>query len=735
MNQQHVTANSGAKKAQAKPQAFFQPKLTVNEPGDVYEQEADAMADRVMRMTGANAGGDAFFKPSYVIQRKCQACEEEEQQVQRKESGAGETQAAPDIDSYVSSLGSSGQPIPETSRHFFESRFGQDFSGVRLHTDAVAAKSAQSINALAYTTGNNIVFNSGQYSPGSPEGQRLMAHELTHVVQQTGTVQRKHLSFEMEDIALTGATAEEKVKNWMKDNIALIDAAESKWSIDRRAIAGAIAWEALENPLNISLRAVGLGKVHVKENRFSEGNPVSKQVEDRGYLPKQSLDDRRDLLRTPAGAIDYIGAIMKAFADTAATAGYNVKCQPAILCTFYNGFDLPKAEALFKTKKYPTPLSPSPDMMGHWVDTNIPYLEDCVGKTGLCYPGDFPTPAPGNNKNVAAKLAGAPNVAAFTSAGGNTLMTKAGKLPALSRAPVGLISRDDAADPWDDIAKDVFGKADYAAYKADISKNSGSFFGMPLSNCHQKMIDKFAVVEADLKKSQPAGYKPPKISDIFRNHKSMHGWGMAVDFDVLKNPYVLNEGSDVKLNKQLPEVYDRIADFMLGKEKSAVNQIKKGRGAFGGKVDNVYDQLQQESDAMKQYFGFLDKGDDELDKFITDTWVPNHAGPPQAAADVRKIIISDYKQLGGQYGTDPKLAAPPGEDRPFAPISGGGAGDPKTGFLNLDKAFVMAMTNAGFAWGAIDIPGQSGDIQHFDMRIDGDVGQKVMNKLYAIKKK
>jgi hypothetical protein len=265
---------------------------------------------------------------------------------------------------------------------------------------------------------------------------------------------------------------------------------------------------------------------------------------------------------------------------------------------------------------------------------------------------------------------------------------------------------------------------------ADLGKNSGTFFGQPLAMCHQKMIDKFAVVEADLKKNQPAGYQPPKISDIFRNHKSMHGWGMAVDFDVLKNPYVLNEGTDVKLNKELPPVYDRIADFMLGKSPSAVNKIKQGRSAFGGKVENVYDQLKEESDAMQRYFAFLDKSDDELDKFITSEWVPKHTGPPQSAADIRKIIIDDYKKLGGKIGTDPKLAAPPGEDRPFAPTSGGGAGDPKTGFLNLDKAFVLAMTNAGFAWGAIDIPGQSGDIQHFDMRKDGDIGQQVINRLY-----
>lgn len=145
------------------------------------------MADRVMRMTDPTMNGNAFFKPSLTtVQRKCQHCGEEEK-LHRKESSGAEVQGSNELDSYVGSLGSSGQALPESSRQFYEPRFGQDFSKVRIHTDSVAAKSAQSINALAYTTGNNIVFNSGQYSPESESGKKLMAHELTHVVQQKGS--------------------------------------------------------------------------------------------------------------------------------------------------------------------------------------------------------------------------------------------------------------------------------------------------------------------------------------------------------------------------------------------------------------------------------------------------------------------------------------------------------------------------------------------------------------------
>ncbi|WP_419698358.1 eCIS core domain-containing protein [Mucilaginibacter sp. NFX135] len=176
--------------------SFFQPKLSVNQPNDVYEQEADAMANQVMRMVDPAQNETSFFKPAENIQRKCGHCDEE-QNVHRKERSGSEAQGGNDLNNYIGSLGSSGQALPDSSRSFFEPRFGHYFSNVRIHTDSIAAKSADSINALAYTTGNNIVFNSGQYSPESDNGKKLMAHELTHVLQQTQNgqqIQRKPLT-------------------------------------------------------------------------------------------------------------------------------------------------------------------------------------------------------------------------------------------------------------------------------------------------------------------------------------------------------------------------------------------------------------------------------------------------------------------------------------------------------------------------------------------------------------
>lgn len=169
---------------------FFKPsniqtKLTVNQPGDVYEQEADAVADKVMRMAEPGIQNQGFFSPG--IQRKCSHCLEEEKKAHRKESSTADVAPA-QTESYLTGL-SGGRMLSESERSFFEPRFNADFSQVKIHTDTTAAQSAQSINSLAYTSGNHIVFNTGQYQPETQSGRRLMAHELTHVIQQNGRVQ------------------------------------------------------------------------------------------------------------------------------------------------------------------------------------------------------------------------------------------------------------------------------------------------------------------------------------------------------------------------------------------------------------------------------------------------------------------------------------------------------------------------------------------------------------------
>lgn len=239
-----------------------QAKLTVNTPGDKYEQEADRVADQVMRMTSAAAGDpphiqrattscseklesaniqrtcascsaelgsgeiqrtcsgcDAELEPvdsasvprnensltslesgSAAVQRMCNECEEEtdtalknpalenddEEKVMLKAGDAETTRPAPPAieSSALNILAGGGQPLPLSTRRFFEDRMARDFSAVRVHADARADELARSVNALAFTHANHLVFRLGAYRPDTSAGRHLLAHELAHTIQQ-----------------------------------------------------------------------------------------------------------------------------------------------------------------------------------------------------------------------------------------------------------------------------------------------------------------------------------------------------------------------------------------------------------------------------------------------------------------------------------------------------------------------------------------------------------------------
>jgi hypothetical protein len=163
------------------------PEFVVNKAGDQYEQEADRVAERVMRMPESVPRTSS--SGSSVLQRKCAECTEEEEKnnaLARKESGASDSvagSAAPPIVHEV--LRSPGQPLDAATRAFFEPRFGHDFSNVRIHTDGQAAASARAVNALAYTAGQHVVFEARAYRHETDAGRKLLAHELTHTIQQS----------------------------------------------------------------------------------------------------------------------------------------------------------------------------------------------------------------------------------------------------------------------------------------------------------------------------------------------------------------------------------------------------------------------------------------------------------------------------------------------------------------------------------------------------------------------
>jgi hypothetical protein len=161
-----------------------QAKLKVGAVNDPLEHEADRVADQVMRMPAPEV---APTSAPPRISRKCDACEEEKLQMKEAgpQSAVGEAPG-----SVHEALSSPGQPLDAATRAYFEPRFGQDFSNVRVHTGGTAEQSARGLNAQGYTVGHNIVFGAGRFAPGTHEGQQLLAHELTHVVQQTAAYRR-----------------------------------------------------------------------------------------------------------------------------------------------------------------------------------------------------------------------------------------------------------------------------------------------------------------------------------------------------------------------------------------------------------------------------------------------------------------------------------------------------------------------------------------------------------------
>ncbi len=168
----------------------LQRKLAIGQANDPLEHEADRVAERVMRMPAAPVSATPVSATSGPVQlaRKCAACEAEEHEIQRAATpGASQASAssagqAPGIVHDV--LRAPGQRLDAGTRSFFEPRFGQDFSRVRIHAEDRAAASAAAVQARAFTVGEHVVFGRGEYAPASPGGRMLLAHELAHVVQQ-----------------------------------------------------------------------------------------------------------------------------------------------------------------------------------------------------------------------------------------------------------------------------------------------------------------------------------------------------------------------------------------------------------------------------------------------------------------------------------------------------------------------------------------------------------------------
>jgi len=166
-----------------------QAKLTVGQPGDAYEQEADRVAEQVMRIAAPEPAVETEAQPETVVQRNCSTCGAEDELISRKEDRkANNIEPSSGLESRLTSSKGGGSSLPDEVRAFMEPRFGADFSQVRVHTDSEAVQMNRELGAQAFAHGSDIYYGAGK----SPSISELTAHELTHVVQQTDKVQPLH---------------------------------------------------------------------------------------------------------------------------------------------------------------------------------------------------------------------------------------------------------------------------------------------------------------------------------------------------------------------------------------------------------------------------------------------------------------------------------------------------------------------------------------------------------------
>ncbi len=201
---QHTTGGGecetcrGREELPAPAQTLIRPKLTVSHPADVQEEEADRVAEAVLDGRAGPGGAVPWWSPRAHSEpdrpARRQADEErdeddeDDERIPRSAQPGGPPTVTRDDEARLDALEGSGEPLPEATRSFFESRFGRDLAAVRLHSDPGAVGLATRFHAHAFTRGQHIFFAPGRYQPDTPAGRRLLAHELTHTLQDRDAV-------------------------------------------------------------------------------------------------------------------------------------------------------------------------------------------------------------------------------------------------------------------------------------------------------------------------------------------------------------------------------------------------------------------------------------------------------------------------------------------------------------------------------------------------------------------
>ncbi len=256
-----------------------QASLRVNEPGDVYEQEADRVAETVMR-SASDTDGEApgLIAPAQAIQRASD------------EAGVA---VSPEVEAGIGQMQGGGQPLPAGERSFFEGRFGHSFADVRIHSDSRADQLSRSINAEAFTVGQDIAFSSDAYAPGTSEGRGLLAHELTHVVQQGAAgpapaVQRRETAEANgpEPVTQSKAAFIASYKVWLEERYTEVEALQGNEKLER--VRGLLA--------QVEQISADLIADTVPEIDQLPTSPSAQDSGQRGYVPPQLIAVVRKLI-------------------------------------------------------------------------------------------------------------------------------------------------------------------------------------------------------------------------------------------------------------------------------------------------------------------------------------------------------------------------------------------------------------------------------------------------------
>ncbi|MDC8005364.1 DUF4157 domain-containing protein [Aureisphaera galaxeae] len=222
---QHKKQPSSKNSSFVPPAPTIQKKLGIGASNDPYEVEADQVADKVVRMQPSPKR--ISTQKRALVQRKCSACAKEEKiqkksigtsitpLIQKKGVGAKGGTASKSLSQQIHTSKGSGSKMDRGTRDFMENRFETDFSEVNIHTGPQAIQMSRELNAQAFTVGNDIYFNKGKYNPSSTSGKHLLAHELTHTIQQGG-IQRKMIQ---RDFALEPPNPDAECNDLTEDEV------------------------------------------------------------------------------------------------------------------------------------------------------------------------------------------------------------------------------------------------------------------------------------------------------------------------------------------------------------------------------------------------------------------------------------------------------------------------------------------------------------------------------------